>query len=158
MQKVKTCSKCGIEKPASDFRLRGDRSNCLRYKCIECERAYNREYGKRRNSDERRAYARAYYHKKKAENPQWALRRKQGKLLRQYGLTFKQYEAMLTACGGRCQICGGEPNGHGQLHVDHCHETGKVRGLLCGSCNMGLGNLGDNAASLRRALEYLESQ
>jgi hypothetical protein len=71
-----------------------------------------------------------------------------------YGITKADYEAMLAAQGGLCAICGSPPvtstyTGNRQgtpytatrtlLHVDHCHSTGRVRGLLCPRCNMGLG-------------------
>lgn len=50
-----------------------------------------------------------------------------------------------------------EPNGSGEFHVDHDHETGKVRGVLCHSCNAGIGLLGDSVPILREAIRYLES-
>jgi hypothetical protein len=55
-----------------------------------------------------------------------------------------------------CECCGGPPNGRGRgLHLDHDHETGKFRGWLCGSCNLGLGQLGDSFDAVLRALTYL---
>lgn len=68
-----------------------------------------------------------------------------------YGLTYEEYENMLKEQEGRCAIC----NEVAALHVDHCHETGKVRKLLCISCNGGLGMFKDNKVSLSRAIEYL---
>lgn len=54
-----------------------------------------------------------------------------------------------------CELCAGPPNGHGGLHLDHCHVTGKFRGWLCSTCNTGIGKLGDDVAGLLRAVEYL---
>lgn len=54
-----------------------------------------------------------------------------------------------------CECCGGPSNGQGSLHLDHCHKTGKFRGWLCHSCNVGIGHLGDTITTLRRATEYL---
>jgi hypothetical protein len=54
-----------------------------------------------------------------------------------------------------CECCGNPPNGSGLLHLDHCHETGEFRGWLCLSCNAGIGQLGDSALGLIRALDYL---
>lgn len=74
---------------------------------------------------------------------------------RNYGITIHDYGAMFQQQGGCCAICGKHASLY-QLHVDHDHATGKVRGLLCVGCNTGLGALGDTAESLARALTYLQ--
>lgn len=73
------------------------------------------------------------------------------KLKRRYGLTQADYDTMLAEQGGVCWICGTG----GKLHVDHDHDTGKVRGLLCPDCNVGLGYFKDSPVALRRAAAYL---
>lgn len=75
-------------------------------------------------------------------------------LRRKYGITMEQYTAMLAAQGGVCAICGGG-DGSRRLAVDHCHATGKVRALLCASCNTSLGRLGEDPVVLERAAAYL---
>lgn len=76
---------------------------------------------------------------------------------REWGLGLEEYHRMLADQGGCCGICGGfDPKGRGRFIVDHDHKTGKVRGLLCNDCNLGLGKLGDNVELLRRAVAYLE--
>ena len=72
-----------------------------------------------------------------------------------YGLTVEQYEALVSAQGGLCAICASDGGGR-RLAVDHCHATGKVRGLLCLNCNTALGKLGDSPSRLREAAAYLE--
>ena len=69
-----------------------------------------------------------------------------------YKLTAKDKAAMLHAQGGLCAICGSS----GRLVVDHDHDSGSVRGLLCSGCNAGLGLLGDSAEGLQSALTYLK--
>jgi len=75
-----------------------------------------------------------------------------------YGLDDDSYAAMVDAQGDRCAICGtDEPATRtGSWHVDHCHDSSKVRGLLCTRCNIGLGQFRDDPARLRAAAEYIE--
>lgn len=76
-----------------------------------------------------------------------------------HGLTAEQYYAIRQSQGDRCAICrrewGRGWNGKGP-HIDHCHTTGRVRGLLCGECNTAIGRFGDDPELLRRAADYLE--
>lgn len=81
--------------------------------------------------------------------------RRNMKLRSQYGIGISDYSRMLVQQDGRCAICRGEPNGQGDLHVDHCHETGRVRGLLCANCNLGIGNLRDSPTIVLAAHAYL---
>ena len=74
---------------------------------------------------------------------------------RTHGLSPEQYKRLQDDAGGACLICGGT-NGDGKLYIDHCHETGKVRGLLCARCNSMLGMAQDNVERLRAAADYLE--
>ena len=84
-------------------------------------------------------------------------------VLRKFGLTANDYFTMLEVQGGGCAICGelkpgGRPRADGQVHlaVDHCHTTGKVRGLLCQRCNTIIGKANDSVVLLRVAMNYLE--
>ena len=70
-----------------------------------------------------------------------------------YGITREWFDARFT---GKCEICQ-TPVEHGSVHIDHCHATGKVRGLLCHLCNKGLGAFKDNIKALRSAANYLEN-
>jgi hypothetical protein len=72
-----------------------------------------------------------------------------------YGLSKEKYEELLVLQGGRCAICDEVPPK--RLRVDHCHRTGKVRGLLCDLCNSGIGKLRDDPERLTRAVEYLQT-
>jgi len=78
--------------------------------------------------------------------------------LRRYGLTIELYDSLLAKQGGGCAICGRKESGDSKrrrLFVDHDHATGKVRGLLCASCNYGLGNFKDDIRIVENALAYL---
>lgn len=76
-----------------------------------------------------------------------------GVVKRKYGITSKDIDRMLIEQLGLCLIC---ENPTKKFHVDHCHKTGKVRGLLCGGCNIGLGSFRDDVPRLKRAAAYLE--
>lgn len=77
------------------------------------------------------------------------------RLLKTYGITVADFEVMLIRQGGVCAVCSGGP-GDREWHVDHCHDSNRVRGILCAKCNMGIGLLGESASQLRAAADYLE--
>lgn len=109
-------------------------------------REVNRKwYAKNRDSQIDRNRTRYY------EKRIWLLERK-------YGLVPGEFERMLADQDGRCAICRTDkPGGRfTMMHVDHCHTTGKVRGLLCNNCNPLLGRAKDSPAVLRAAAAYLE--
>ena len=85
---------------------------------------------------------------------------KNSKLKRAYGITFDEYEELLSKQDKKCAICGIDNNGKYRntpraFAVDHCHTTGKIRGLLCSDCNTGIGLLKDNINFLQSAIKYL---
>lgn len=139
-------------------------------------KAYNKEYSSRpeviawareRNArPERRAVRNAYKRSdrgkevnKLSRKRNWAknapLREK--KLLWRYGLTSREYENLLSEQGGACMICA-TPFGKKRPHIDHSHETGKIRGLLCSSCNLALGLFKDDVLRLGAAIRYLDGK
>ena len=75
---------------------------------------------------------------------------------KKFGITLGDYDRMLDEQQGVCAICQTECSTGNRLAVDHCHETGEVRGLLCSNCNLGLGKLKDSVKSLQRAIDYLQ--
>lgn len=76
-----------------------------------------------------------------------------------YGLTVEDYDAILSSQDNKCAICKSDtPYGKGRFHVDHNHETGEIRGLLCHYCNLALGNFKDNVSNLLSAIAYLNKE
>ena len=71
-----------------------------------------------------------------------------------YGMTPEDYETILIRQNGGCAIC--RTKSSRRLVVDHCHETGMVRGLLCDACNKGLGNFAERPATMRAAADFVE--
>lgn len=76
-------------------------------------------------------------------------------LQRRYGITQDDYEKLLADQGGACAICRSPEPEHRALDVDHCHVTGRVRGLLCNPCNRALGKFRDNIPRIVAAVAYL---
>lgn len=124
------------------------RTDGLHRFCRPCNSAAQREW-RLANPDAERAIGRRY----RTRHPQRARELK----LARMGLGVDGYEAMLAAQRGRCAICDGGPSGAQRiLVVDHDHDTGKVRGLLCDLCNKGLGQFRDRLDLIRSAARYLE--
>jgi hypothetical protein len=136
---MKTCAHCKTEKTEDNFRpmaRKGKNAKYLHSYCSGCESSRAREVG----FDARR---------------KWNLQKK-------YGITVEQYGVMLGMQEGCCAICA-QPetqtmNGRPvTLAVDHDHETGKVRKLLCKACNTAIGLLGEDTARIDKARQYLEA-
>ena len=139
----KVCNRCGTPKPVGEFYRDKTGKDGLRSWCKECHRAQMRikrpEYEARADKTKARARSRR-------------------KVLSQYGITPDRYEALLSEQDGRCAICGTDRpslNRETMFFVDHDHQTGAVRGLLCTNCNTGLGKFGDDPDRIRAAIAYL---
>lgn len=148
----KVCPRCKESKPVEEFALRSAAKNkrgrpYRKSLCRVCDRADGAERQRRyreRLTTEQRAEA--------------ALANRTVKLRQAYGITVEEYDQLLAAQGGGCAICGATTPGrkrHKYLAVDHCHESGTVRGILCDFCNTGLGSFRDDPALLLAAIKYL---
>ena len=163
---MKRCNKCGATKPVEDFYRAAGTRDGRRGDCIRCFSAA-RKARDAANPEANRARARAW----RLENAEqyWETKRRyvasglkavadrRSYLKRSSGLSLDDYERMLKAQGGRCAICRQPPNPKISFHIDHDHQTGKVRGLLCFTCNNGLGQLQDSPVLLRKAAAYVEA-
>jgi len=156
---TKKCSKCGEEKPVNQFHARSESKDGLRGQCKACWNGI-------RNSNGRHRRAQLKYRKnnpekcaqldkaKEAKKPEHYKKMKHRyRLLKRYGLTIEQYNSMLETQAGQCAICGKKMK---QPNIDHCHATGKVRELLCLTCNFVIGGAYEDVALLKSAIKYLE--
>lgn len=146
---VKTCSKCQVDKPLGEFYKDKSRVDGYAYQCKTCQNVHQKEYLKRQP---RTAYNHQYY----ISNQETINSAARMSWLKKYGITPAEYAEMLFLQDGTCKICKQPPKGDRRLCVDHDHDTGKVRGLLCNTCNAGLGQFGDSVELLERAIEYLK--
>jgi hypothetical protein len=81
---------------------------------------------------------------------------KRNKVDKRYGITLKEYDNLLEQQGGKCAICELENPFNRDFHIDHCHITKKVRGILCATCNTALGHAKDSPELLRKMADYIE--
>ena len=158
---TKRCSKCGLDKSTEDFGSCARSGDGLQPWCRACYK----DYSKARQQDPEAhardlAYSKMKYERYKASG-MGGFRQKVSRLKCTFGLTMEQYIQMAMAQNNVCAICGQPASRDGKdccLDVDHDHATGKIRGLLCKNCNIGLGNLGDSSERLRKAADYLDRQ
>lgn len=144
---MKTCCTCQRKKPTTEFSKSKSRKDGLTYQCKPCRRKRSLGYTQSEQGRRiRRKWAKANHRKRKA-----------AELKHNYDLTLAEFDRMYIAQKGCCAICGKHQlNLKRTLQVDHSHDTGKVRGLLCSNCNPALGSFEDNPDLLRRAAIYLE--
>ena len=130
---MKKCTKCGEVKPLNSFYIHSKETGIYRNDCKDCSK------------------------KRTAKNTMSPEYFRENHLKKTYGITLEQYDKMLEEQDNGCAICGTEESGgKGRFHVDHCHDTGKVRGLLCMPCNVALGGFKDSVLNLASAIQYLE--
>jgi Recombination endonuclease VII len=147
----KHCPRCGNVKPIVEFGLRySGRGAKPKGYCRDCEATYQIEHSANPEGREQHRKARSKWN---ASNHEYFLAYR-------YGISKQRYDEMLAAQGGVCAICGTDKPGGRDLvwQVDHCHNSNKIRGLLCGPCNRGLGQFRDDPIRLEAAVRYLRSK
>ncbi len=155
---MKLCPKCGNTKSLDDFYKDKRRPNGVRSWCKDCDLEANRQQRKQSDYREKkrkrwqRYYARPGVRAHICEKSKAS--RKKHHLKSKYGLTIADVVEMQKQQGNKCAICGCKFNK--PHHIDHDHNTGAVRGLLCGECNLGLGKFRDSLFILKAAIQYLE--
>lgn len=142
---TKKCARCGEVKPLDHFgrssrMLAGGRKEFVYPYCKPCRVSLN-------IADKRKHLERARAAERKS------------KLKLNYGITPEQHHEQLAAQAWLCAICGTDLTNRSKqsVHVDHAHDTGALRGILCGPCNTGLGGFRDSAERLEAAIRYLKA-
>jgi hypothetical protein len=128
---------------------------CIRCQTVKALEEFSRYSASR---DGRQVECKACFHVRYAANAEkYAERQRMTVYKRRFGISYDQFQALVTRQDGRCAICLKKPEGKRKaLHVDHCHDKLHVRGLLCARCNLMLGTMEDDPALLRAAADYLE--
>lgn len=130
--------------------LKGERYR-LNSRCVACNKEKNAAW-LAKNGDKARERIKAWRQKNKEKARRIAAR---SLFMSRYGLPIEAKAVLLDLQDGRCGVCG-TSDPERRWHFDHCHTTGRARGVLCGGCNHLLGNAKDNTDILRRAIQYLE--
>lgn len=159
---VKRCVVCEQEKPLEEFYLNGSGKYGRTGACIECLRIRAKKRHAE-NREEMNAQARERRKKDPKKHREFDIKKK-------FKMSYADYEALLVSQGNKCAACGATASGHhsGEWPIDHDHACcphsrngttcGKcIRGILCRSCNLTLGNAQDNPTKLRQLADYLEA-
>lgn len=162
----KRCNKCGEVKALDDFYGATGAKDGRRGECIACAKVIRRSWyeanradsianvkrWQQENAERLNAYRREYN-----ARPDRKRKMRDAYYRRSFGITADEFDEMLAQQGGHCAICSRTPDQVASMHVDHCHETGRIRGILCINCNQGLGQFFDDAETLERAAAYLRA-
>ena len=155
----KVCTTCKIEKEITEFSKDKNEKDGYTYNCKVCRNKRYNEWAKNNKDKIREKNAKksesrkAYYQSERGVESS-----RRAHLKRKYNMTLENYGELLEKQNGVCEICG-EPEGcvrNTFLAVDHCHNTNKVRGLLCTSCNRAIGLLKENINTLNNMIEYIK--
>jgi hypothetical protein len=135
---IKVCIKCNLEKPKTEFYKDKRSKDGLKSRCGSCCKEATKNWRKR-NTQHLKEFD------KKAN-------------LKKYNISQDEWDNLFVRQNGKCAICyTASPGGkHGTFHIDHDHTTGAVRGLLCSTCNTGIGMLQDSIDVLNSAVSYLK--
>lgn len=167
----KICSSCKTAKQLDLFSSSRDELDGYAHACISCNRNRGRKY-RMRNKDKIRARSaifrnanREHVLKQKREydkiyrsRPGYPLADRFRNIKQKYGLTAFDYNRLLASQEAKCAICNTSLNdlGKKRMVIDHCHKTKKVRGLLCTTCNLGIGYSKESVDILQNMIAYLQ--
>ena len=132
---MRKCRTCGVEKELEEFYKSGRKGRPPEERHTECKECA----------------------KSRVKRNHCPIRARSNELRRNYGITLEDYDRMLQDQGGACMVCltTAESQRYGRLHIDHDHETGEVRGLLCHHCNTALGLLNEDVSRMAAMIAYI---
>ena len=148
----KVCAKCKQYLLKDDFFKDSSKKFAMSSRCKECTRKHTTQTPVYK---ERHRLASAKYRTERPSYTRWHVTN--STLKAKYGIGLKEYEEMFQKQNGLCAICLKPQDGAKRLAVDHCHETLKVRGLLCFDCNTSIGKFNHDIELLDRAINYLKN-
>ena len=154
---IKICARCEAEKPISEFHKKKGTHDGFDYYCKECKKILGREEYQR-NKATYKKYAKKNKEKRRKRNKAWRDKNpdkmKFYRIKTKYGIGVDEYRKLLSEQDNCCCICGVDFSAAKPV-VDHCHESGSIRGILCARCNVGIGMFRESIDSLSNAIIYL---
>lgn len=150
---TKICSRCKVDKPFSEYFKDNLRKIGIRCKCKQCCAEETKNW-RIKNRSEYNNYVAQW----RAKNPD---RQHKTEIKRRYSLTIEEYNRRLVEQHCKCKICGRQHDTskkRGRLYVDHCHDSLRVRGLLCSACNSAIGYFNHDISIMEKAIDYLKMQ
>ncbi len=145
---LRKCVVCHKVKSLKLFYKNKCRHGGYAYECKKCKNAFHKKYRQNRyvkKAEGLRAKKYRIKHRKELLNKRY---------LKQYGISYNDKIKIIKQQRGKCRICNKKIN-EISGHLDHCHKTKKVRGILCSNCNTGIGLFKNNIEFLKRAIKYL---
>jgi len=133
--KTKICTKCGIRRKLEEYHIQKGGKFGHKTSCKKCTNTIYKQ-------------------------PYNSIRARKNQIKYQYGMSIEDYNILLNKQNNKCAICESKfvnNNKHKYFHIDHCHKTNIIRGLLCARCNVGLGYFNDDLNILKQAVYYLET-
>lgn len=135
-----------------------EKAKAYRQRIKERTKRYNKEWREARPDYQQSEHIREYKRNWSIRNAENVAKKRRIRYFgARYGVTVEQYEDMLKNQNGVCAICNNKCSVRERLSIDHCHDTKIVRGLLCNSCNLGLGYFKDTPERLESAAKYLRA-
>lgn len=162
---IKECSTCNISKPLTEFHKKKGTKDGFHNQCKDCRKQYQQSNRNKINATKRewaknnKGKVAEYNRKSRLKNP---LAYKDYQKRYCYSITEKEFQEMLKSQDNKCKICNNlfttssKTNKVYVPHIDHCHATGKVRGLLCSKCNQALGLFKDDINTIYNSIKYLQ--
>lgn len=153
------CTGCNTTKPITEFCKDKYDITGYTYRCKECRRKQSYKWAHENPDKVKEANLKNRQKRKEFySSPDGIISSRKTHLKRKYGISLDEYNVQLEKQEFKCALCGGNEthDKHKVLAVDHCHKTGKIRGLLCFKCNSGLGSFNDDINLLIKAITYLK--
>lgn len=149
LPRTQVCRVCGIEKPLEDFHYTRKKPNREK-RCKKCNHAYHRERRRHKVKGSPRSNDMGLGDLPLVD------RRRYYRIRSKYGLSREDFDSLMESQDNKCASCRDQLNKEPYPYViDHCHNTNKVRGILCSQCNLALGLLYDSEERIQNLLDYL---